>query len=327
MIHRFSILFFLSGSSRLAGIACLAILAVSCGSKETPAGTSDPAAAIQVGSQTIQLNDLQADLDDLAKRRNPIAADADTFLSASVERLTALEKAHQLGLHKDRELRRQWENLLIGRLHEQELDKKLADLKVADAEIEGFYQNQKANYTRPAQVQVALLHLDVSKKADQETQNAIRAKLEKARNLAKELSPEVKGFGAIAMEYSEEPTSRFKGGDVGWLQAGSTSRWPDEVVKAAFALDAVGDISEVIATQEGYYVLRKMDFREPAVQALEGRFRNSVANAVMAQKRETLAKQLKKSWQEDHPAIINEKITKQLQYKKTPSPEPVFAEP
>lgn len=327
MTYRFSMRFFCSRLPQALGMIYLLSLTVSCGSKKIPSASAEPQAAIQVGSQKIQLADLQADLDDLAKRRNPLAADASTFLPLSVERLTALERAHQVGLHHDRELRRQWENLLIGRLQEQELHQKLSAIKVTDAEIEEFYQQQQSDYTRPAQLQLALLYFPVSRQTNDETRKAIRTRLEKARTLAQELSPDVKGFGAMAMEYSEEPTSRFKGGDVGWLQVGSPSRWPDEVLKAAFALDTVGGISDVIEASDGYYLLRKLDYREPAVQALDGRFRSSIANAIMAQKRETVTKELKKTWQDAHPAIINEKITQQLQYKKSLSPDPVFAEP
>jgi parvulin-like peptidyl-prolyl isomerase len=168
----------------------------------------------------------------------------------------------------------------------------------------------------------------VTRHTDEAKRKETRAKMENARSLAMELSPEVTGFGALAMEYSEEATSRFKGGDVGWMQAGASGyRWPDEVIKAAFSLKAVGDISEVIEASDGFYLLRKIDFREPAVQPLEGRFRSSVANAVLAQKREALEKQLKKSWLDAHPATIDDKLIQQLQYKKTPSQDPVFAEP
>ena len=327
MLPRFSIRPLTSCLPHVASLACLAGLTASCDSKKAPASHTEPV-AIQVGAQKIHLAELQADLDDLAKRRNPIAADASKFIPSSVERLTALERAHQLGLDKDRELRRQWENLLIGRLHEQELEKRLAELKVTDAEIEEFYQNKKATYSRPAQLQLALLHLAVTRHTDEAKRKEIRAKMENAHSLAKELSPEVTGFGALAMEYSEEATSRFKGGDVGWMQAGASGyRWPDEVIKAAFSLKAVGDISEVIEASDGFYLLRKLDFREPAVQPLEGRFRSSIANAVLAQKREALEKELKKSWQDAHPATIDDKLIQQLQYKKTPSQDPVFAEP
>jgi len=327
MIYRFSNFSLSSCFPHVVSLACIAGLTTSCGSKKAPVSHGAPV-AIQVGSQKLHLADLQADLDDLAKRRNPVAADASKFIPASVERLTALEQAHQLGLDKDRELRRQWENLLIGRLHEQELEKRLAELKVTDAEIEEFYQSKKSNYSRPAQLQLALLHLAVTRHTDETKRKEIRARLENARTLARELSPEVIGFGALAMEYSEEATSRFKGGDVGWLQAGASGyRWPDEVVNAAFALKAVGDISEVIEAKDGFYLLRKLDFREPAVQPLEGRFRSSIANAVLAQKREALEKELKKEWQEAHPATIDEKLIQQLQYKKSPSQDPVFAEP
>ena len=61
------------------------------------------------------------------------------------------------------------------------------------------------------------------------------------------------------MSYSEEKMTRFKGGDIGWLQVGKERyRWPDAVVESGFALSQVGQFSQVIETTGGYYLLKKL---------------------------------------------------------------------
>ena len=46
------------------------------------------------------------------------------------------------------------------------------------------------------------------------------------------------GFGAVAVEYSDDQVSRYRGGDIGWLDDGNFSyRWPKEVLAAGYALE------------------------------------------------------------------------------------------
>lgn len=313
--------------SQATFMVCAMALVTSCGQKK-PMKTATDSTAIKVGQQSIDLRDLQADLDDLSRRRNPEAQDPQQFISGSVERLTALERAHELGLDRERDLRRQWENLLIGRLYQQELEKKLSQIEVSDAEIEAYYETQKSSYGRPAQIHIALLHLATSPKQSEENRRQTRERMQSARKLATDIPTDIQGFGKLAMEYSEEATSRFKGGDIGWLQEGASQyRWPREVVKAAFELQEIGALSEVIEAEDGCYLLKKLDFRNASTPPLEGRFRSSIRNSILDDKRKTLEKELKESWSKAYPAIIHQEVIKQLSYKKQPILDQNFTEP
>jgi parvulin-like peptidyl-prolyl isomerase len=76
------------------------------------------------------------------------------------------------------------------------------------------------------------------------------------------------GFGALALEASDDQASRHRGGDLGWLDAGNFEyRWPQAVLTAGYALD-VGQISPVIETPQGYYVVMKTDARSGSVTPL-----------------------------------------------------------
>lgn len=318
---------FTAVAHRSSMIALLCFSIVSCGAKKSVTKEQGPV-AMSVGQRQVLLSELQADLDDLAKRHNPLATKAERFLPEAVDRFVALERAKELGLDQDPQLRRQWENLMIGLLQQRELDQKLTSIKITDDEIAAHYEKKKSSLGRPAQWQIALLFLSIPKNASSELTNSIRARMEQARELSLKLPADTKGFGALAMEYSEEPTSRFKGGDVGWLEDGATAyRWPKEVIEAARSLPTVGEISQVIATPEGFFLIRKIDSREPVVRPLEGRLKSSIASAVMAEKRQSMEKELKLQWQKQHPVEMNQKVLSQLKYhaiqeETTPSPAP-----
>ena len=121
------------------------------------------------------------------------------------------------------------------------------------------------------------------------------------------------------MTWSEEATSRFKGGDIGWLEAGATqSRWPAEVVEAGFALKDNGAVSDVITADDGYYLLKKLDSRGAVVRSLEGRLRATLENAILRNKRAALETQVKDSWKAAGNVALDEEVLSQLKFQATP---------
>lgn len=300
--------------------AAIALIASSCKQRESAAKGSVPdPVAIQIGKREVKLSELQSEMDMLRNKRNPMAADLDTFLDSYVERQIALQKALELRLDEDSELRRQWENLLIGRVRQTEVEAKLQEVAVTDEEIREYYQRNLNAYSRAAQLNLALLYLSVPANADESTRAAIRKRMEEARELAKTLPENTRGFGAHAMTYSEEATSRFKGGDIGWLEAGASAyRWPQEVIKAGFALTANGDLSDVIQTADGYYLLKKLDSREAVVRSLDGRMRATLMDALLKEKRATIQTQIKESWQKSSNVTIHKEVVKNLNFQVTP---------
>jgi peptidyl-prolyl cis-trans isomerase C len=314
-------------SQRIVGCALAVgmLLSTSCQKAEPPVvdsrGDADDPVAMKIGKRDVRLSELQAEIEFLRAKRNPAAASREAFLDATIERRVALERALELGLDQDPELRRQWENLLIGRLRSAEIETNLRDNAVTDAEIEDFFKRNQDTYTSPARLNLALLFLAVPQRADDAARADTRKRMEEARAIALELPQATRGFGEHAMTYSEEATSRFKGGDIGWLEAGASAyRWPDEVVKAAFALNDIGDISEVIEAKDGFYLIKKLDAREPVVRSLDGRLRATLENALLKEKRVELEARLKQQWHASHPVTNHEDVLKSLEFAPSPAP-------
>ena len=61
-------------------------------------------------------------------------------------------------------------------------------------------------------------------------------------------------FADLAKKYSEDPGSKDKGGDVGWVT--KASRMVPEFLTAAFALKNTGDMSEPVKSDYGYHILK-----------------------------------------------------------------------
>jgi len=300
-----------SGSALLAA----AVLALSgCGSD---APDTDPV-AIRVGEREVRISEVQAEFDSLKANSSPLAADGERFMENYVERLAALERARALKLDQDIELKRQAENLLIGRLKQVEVEDKLAALEVTDEELQAYYQANISDYSTPAQVRVALLFLEASKHLSPEARDAIRSKMDEGRTRALDLPAETRGFGADAMTYSDEATSRFKGGDIGWLQDGATRyRWPEVVVAAAFSLEA-GAISEVLETDEGFYLIKQLDARAAQVRPLGARVASSLKTKLLRQKKVELEQALKAEWKSQSDVELNAAAIAEIDFTNRP---------
>ncbi len=65
-------------------------------------------------------------------------------------------------------------------------------------------------------------------------------------------------FALLAREYSEDVSSRERGGDMGFLPRGIT---PPEIEDAAFSLE-VGGISEIIESQFGFHIVQILEREE-----------------------------------------------------------------
>ncbi len=123
-------------------------------------------------------------------------------------------------------------------------------IQVSDDELKVKYQQDIQQYQVPNRVHAQHILFMTVGKPDAEVEE-IRKKAEDVLKQAKK-GPK---FDELAKKYSEDPGSKAKGGDLGWLLQGQTV---PEFEKIAFSLQP-GAISDLVKTQYGFHIIKVLE--------------------------------------------------------------------
>jgi peptidyl-prolyl cis-trans isomerase D len=123
-------------------------------------------------------------------------------------------------------------------------------VQITDDELKVKYQQDIQQYQVPNRVHAQHILLMTVGKTDAEVDEIKK----KAEDILKQAKKGAK-FDELAKKYSEDPGSKVKGGDLGWLLQGQTV---PEFEKTAFSLPP-GSISELVKTQYGFHIIKVLE--------------------------------------------------------------------
>ncbi|OPZ64935.1 MAG: Foldase protein PrsA 1 precursor [Candidatus Aerophobetes bacterium ADurb.Bin490] len=127
----------------------------------------------------------------------------------------------------------------------------LKELTITEDKMKDYYSVNKKNYEKPERVKAS--HILIM--ADASPTSPSGRTDEQAKKLADELVTKARAgasFSDLAKQYSQDPGSGSKGGDLGYFGKGQMVA---EFEKAAFALK-IGEISGVVKSQFGYHIIK-----------------------------------------------------------------------
>lgn len=288
---------------RLKGLALFALLAAACGAPDGPADSpagaaggepvppapellfvadeaaSDADVAARVGDTVITLGEVRREaaareLVDEPALLHPAAPDFQRVLQDLIDqRLLALEAA-RLGLQDDAEARRR-----LAAAQERILGNILVETVVADAVTEEAVQRVYEEQRRlaPSEVELRARHILVATREEAD---------EVARLIA-----EGTDFAQLAARVSQDPATRFEGGDLGYFTRGG--------ILPAFAQvafdTAEGEVSAPFQTEYGWHVLTVTDRRRQPQPGLDER-RADIVRFLTLQGIDTLLSQIRESY-------------------------------
>jgi peptidyl-prolyl cis-trans isomerase C len=194
--------------------------------------------------------------------------------------LLSLE-ASKRGYDKTDDVARIRKQMMVQQMMQELFDKqgvKLSD--ITEAEIKGYYDNNKAEFTKPAQVRASQI------------QFKDKANAEKVLKEVKARPADMELFRKLAQQYNEDPATKDSYGDLHFFSAekddteGDEAPRPAAVRKAAFSLTNVGDVyPEVVQSDAGFHIVKLTGKRDAMNRTLDDA-RRLIQNRLWRQKRE-----------------------------------------
>ncbi len=136
------------------------------------------------------------------------------------------------------------------------------DVKVTDAQIKQYFDKNHAAFDKPEQVRAR--HILVP---DLATANKVEAELKSGKD-----------FAAVAKQYSMDPGSKDKGGELGLFRRGQMVPAFDQ---AAFSLP-VGQISKPVKSPFGYHIIQ-VEEKQPGQKATLANTHDRIADTLRQQ--------------------------------------------
>lgn len=136
-----------------------------------------------------------------------------------------------------------------------------AKVEVLPEDIELYYSEHESEFSLPAKFKVQQVYVSVKPDAKEDERNAAKSEAEEV--LGKAMAGE--DFTTLAKQYSDDVNTNLTGGDLGWITKGDL----DEKLEAALLkLNGLG-ISELIESDNGFYVLKVNEYQEASSKPLD----------------------------------------------------------
>ena len=248
--------------------------------KKDPPPQTETDVLATVGATKIRIADLEHEWERRRSLNRPTGT-KEALLREMVRDETLVQQARRLGIDEDEEIQRSIRNLLIGTLKERELSSKLKELKVTDEDLRAAYEQDRASFQRGEMLHLAMILISKPRKATTAKLAVISQRAQAALVMAQ---PSFEGFVQTAAKFSDHQSSRYRGGDQGWIDPERPpAHLPPAVAVAALDL-ADGATSEIIETDLGHFIIKRLASRPASMIPFE-QAKLQLQSKVLAQKR------------------------------------------
>ncbi len=169
-----------------------------------------------------------------------------------------MNEALAKGIDQDPLVQKIYRQTVVDKFLETSLNNHLAQITVSTAEAKDYFEQNKKKYNRPARRRGAMIFKEFSSSMSDEDKQALKDELIAVKNKAAGLPAHQTHFGELARVHSDDRSTMYQGGVIGWLieHPNRAYKWPEAVTQAVFDLSDNGDMSDVIETDRGYYLVR-----------------------------------------------------------------------
>jgi len=244
-----------------------ALAVLGCSKNNPKADKPDQDAVAYINEEPILASEIEAEV---LRQGLPLAS-IDSWQRAYesiVKRSLLLAAAKRDGIEESPEFLRD-KNALLIRHWKKKYWGSVEPTTISEEAMLAHYTEQPDQFYQPGQKRYAIIFKKNANK-NQDNSSALRRFIQ-AIEAYKIKSNDDEHFGALALEYSDLPRSRYRGGDTAWLldEQQLPDDLPPEFNRAAKALENIGDYSKIIETKQGFGVVKLIGLKESTVLPFE----------------------------------------------------------
>lgn len=219
-----------------------------------------------------------------------------------------VDAARNRGLDRQPDTRRSIEQLLTTQYLQATLRAEQQQVAIDEKAVRAYYEEHAEDFAVPARRRVAMIRIGVPEGADEAAWKRATGQANEALAKARRLGSDVPHFGAVAREYSDDPSSRYRGGVIGWLTDGRAAdyRFDRRLLDAAFALEQAGQFSPVIRGEDGVYVARLIERQERQARPFE-QLRAGIEQRLAQQRYQEIERSFRDALLDSIPVDVDER--------------------
>lgn len=220
----------------------------------------------KIGDKKIMMSDLKRMISYYDAEKQKILEQQPQFKATILQRIVqgmVISKiAKDNGFDMRPEIKEQIELMTNDLLASQYLLKEVVGkINVTDDDINLYYKAHQEEFRTPEMVRARHILIKVDKSASNDDKA-------KARSKAEDILKRIKAgedFAKLASEFSEDPGSKNKGGDLGFSPKG---RMVPDFEKVAFSLKP-GEVSDIVETPFGFHIIKVEEKKESIQEPIE----------------------------------------------------------
>ncbi len=197
--------------------------------------------------------------------------------------------AVQQGIDKEPLIRAAFRRMVVNRFLDKEFEPRLVGIKVTEDEIQNYHAEHVDDFTSPEMVHVAIIKISLPPNVSKDKKEQLLQRTQQARSEAASLPLDTPTLAAVAVKYSDDPVSRYRGGDAGWINTElSPQKWEQAVINSIPSLSRAGELSSIIEGKAGFYLIKLMEIRQSAPIPL-AKVSGKIGHLLMQEKKKQLS--------------------------------------
>lgn len=208
----------------------------------------------QLAIQKLFLN--QAEIDSIEVTESEVIARLDAQLNFMIQQIGSEEKVEEYFNKTMTQIREKLRQNIHDGLTAQRMQQEIVgEIKVTPAEVRNFFNQLPYDSIPyiPTNVEVQIITREP--KVPQKEVDAVKAQL---REFADRINSGETSFSTLALLYSEDPGSRMRGGELGFMGRGQLL---PEFANVAFNLQDPNKVSKIVETEYGFHIIQLIEKR------------------------------------------------------------------